>query len=57
MIEKLHEEIKKIESDRQRLAKYKVSKADRLKELEDKIKNFEVYENVDTEKLVNVLTR
>jgi chromosome segregation ATPase len=57
VIEKLNEEIKKIEADRQRLSKYKVSKAERLKELEDKIKNYEVYENVDTEKLVQVLVK
>jgi chromosome segregation ATPase len=55
--DKLREEIHKIEADRQRLAKYKVSKADRLRELEDKIKNIEVYENVDTEKLVSVLVK
>ena len=47
--------MKKVESDRQRLYKYKHNKADRLKELEDKIKKFEVYENVDTDKLISVL--
>ena len=47
--------MKKVESDRQRLYKYKHNKADRLKELEDKIKKFEVYENIDTDKLINVL--
>ena len=43
VIEKLHEEIKKSEADRQRLAKYKASKADRLDELEGKVKSIEVY--------------
>ncbi len=47
--------MKKVEADRQRLYKYKHSKAERLKELEDKIKKFEVYENIDTDKLINVL--
>ena len=55
VIEKLQEEMKKVEADRQRLYKYKHSKAQRLKELEDKIKKFEVYENIDTDKLINVL--
>ena len=43
MIEKLHEEIKKSKADRQRLAKYKASKADRLEELEEKVKSIEIY--------------
>jgi len=47
--------MRKVEADRQRLYKYKHSKAERLKELEDKIKKFEVYENIDTDKLINVL--
>ena len=55
VIEKLQDEMKKVEADRQRLYKYKHSKAERLKELEDKIKKFEVYENIDTDKLINVL--
>ena len=55
VIEKLQEEMKKVEADRQRLYKYKHNKAERLKELEHKIKKFEVYENIDTDKLINVL--
>ena len=57
MIEKLQEEMKKVEADRQRLQKYKHSKAERLKELEDKIKKFEVYANIDTDKLISALSR
>jgi len=57
VIEKLQEEMKKIEAERSRLAKYKHSKAERLKELEDKIKKFEVYDNIDTEKLISVLSK
>ena len=57
VIEKLQEEMKKVEADRSRLYKYKHSKAERLKELEDKIKKFEVYENIDTDKLINVLDK
>ena len=57
VIEKLHEEIKKSEADRQRLAKYKASKADRLEELEGKVKSIETYAQVDTDKLVGVLVK
>ena len=57
VIEKLQEEMKKVEADRTRLYKYKHSKAERLKELEGKIKKFEVYENIDTDKLINVLDK
>ena len=57
VIEKLQEEMKKVEADRQRLYKYKHSKAERLKELEDKIKKFEVYANIDTDKLITALSR
>jgi hypothetical protein len=57
VIEKLHEEIKKSEADRQRLAKYKASKADRLEELEEKVKSIEIYSQVDTGKLVGVLVK
>lgn len=55
VIEKLQEEMKKLEADRERLAKYKNSKAQRLKDLEDRVKKADVFENIDTEKLINVL--
>jgi predicted nucleic acid-binding Zn-ribbon protein len=38
VIEKLQEEMKNLESERERLAKYKNSKAQRLKDLEDRVK-------------------
>ena len=57
VIEKLQEEMKKVEADRQRLYKYKHQNNERLKELEDKIKKFEVYENIDTDKLISVLDK
>ena len=57
VIEKLQEEMKKVEADRQRLYKYKHSKAERLKELEDKVKKVEVFENIDTDKLITVLAK
>lgn len=47
--------MKKLEADRERLAKYKNSKAQRLKDLEDRVKKADVFENIDTEKLINVL--
>ena len=49
--------MKKVEADRARLYKFKHNKAERLKELEGKIKKFEVYENIDTDKLINVLDK
>ena len=55
VIEKLQEEMKKLEADRERLAKYKNSKAQRLKDLEDRVKKADVFENIDSEKLINVL--
>lgn len=47
--------MKKLESERERLAKYKNSKAQRLKDLEDRVKKQEVFENIDIEKLIDVL--
>jgi hypothetical protein len=47
--------MKKLEADRERLAKYKNSKAQRLKDLEDRVKKADVFENIDSEKLINVL--
>ncbi len=55
VIEKLQEEMKNLESERERLAKYKNSKAQRLKDLEDRVKKQEVFENIDIEKLIDVL--
>ena len=52
VIEKLQEEMKKLEAERERLAKYKNSKAQRLKDLEDRVKKQEVFENIDIEKLI-----
>ena len=55
VIEKLQEEMKKLEAERERLAKYKNSKAQRLKDLEDRVKKQEVFENIDIEKLIDLL--
>ena len=57
VIEKLQEEMKTVEADRQRLYKYKHSQTSRLKELEDKIKKFQVFDNIDLDKLLHVLER
>ena len=57
VIDKLQEQMKKMEQDKTRLNKFKNSGASRLKELEDKIKKFEVYDNVDTEKLIQALDK
>jgi hypothetical protein len=55
VIERLQDEMKNLDQERERLAKYKASKAQRLKDLEDRIKKQDVYDNIDTEKLINVL--
>lgn len=47
--------MKNLDAERERLAKYKNSKAQRLKDLEDRVKKADVFENIDTEKLINVL--
>lgn len=49
--------MKVIEADRSRLLKYKSSKAERLKELEDKVKKIEIFENIDSDKLLAALHR
>jgi hypothetical protein len=55
VIDKLQEEMKVIEADRARLVKYKSSKAERLKELEEKVKKIEIFDNIDTDKLLGAL--
>ena len=49
--------MKNIDAERERLAKYKNSKSQRLKDLEEKTRREDVYDNIDTEKLVNQLTK
>ena len=49
--------MRKYEAVQQRLKRYKDQNAERLKEYEDKLKKFEVYENIDTDKLINVLSK
>jgi hypothetical protein len=49
--------MKTVEADRSRLNKYKTSKAERLKELEDKVQQIELFDNIDTDKLVAALHR
>ena len=57
MIDKLKEEIRDVEADRSRLIKYKMSKSERLKELEDQVKKIEIFDNIDTDKLLIALTK
>jgi hypothetical protein len=40
-----------------RLKKFKSSKVDRLKDLEDRVKQIDVFENIDSDKLVSALTQ
>ena len=57
VIDKLKEEIRDVEADRSRLNKYKTSKSERLKELEDQVKKIELFDNIDTDKLLMALTK
>jgi len=53
VIEKLKEDLRKSEGDRIRLNQYKASKAQRLEELEGKVRKFEVLENINLEKMID----
>lgn len=55
VIDKLKEDLRKSESDRIRLSQYKTSKAQRLEELEGKVRKFEVMDNINLEKLIDAL--
>lgn len=46
-----------MDAERCRLQKFKSSKVDRLKDLEDKVKKIDVFENIDGDKLVAALTK
>ena len=56
-IAKLLNESKEGEAERARLEKFKSSKGERLKELEEDNKNVDMFENVDVEKLLTALTK
>jgi len=49
--------MKELENERGRLAKFKSSKAEKLKELEDKVKKIDLFENIDGDKLIAALTK
>lgn len=51
----MKDDLRKSESDRIRLSQYKTSKAQRLEELESKVRKFEVMENINLEKLIDAL--
>lgn len=53
----MKEEMKELEAERGRLAKFKSSKAEKLKELEDKVKKMDLFENIDGDKLVAALSK
>lgn len=57
VIDKLKEEIRDVEADRSRLNKYKTSKQERLRELEDQVKKIELFDNIDTDKLLMALIK
>jgi len=47
--------MKVIEADRSRLVKYKSGGSEKLKELEEKVKKIEIFDNIDTDKLLGAL--
>jgi len=47
--------MKVIEADRARLTKYKTTNGERRKELEEKVKKIEIFDNIDTDKLLGAL--
>ena len=51
----MKDDLRKSESDRIRLSQYKTTKAQRLEELENKVRKFEVMENINLEKLIDAL--
>lgn len=53
----MKEELKQLDAERGRLAKFKSSKAEKLKELEDKVKKIDLFENIDGDKLLTALTK
>lgn len=53
----LKEEIKGIDAERVRLLNFKTSQYDRLKELEVKVNKYDLFDNVDTDKLLMALAR
>ena len=53
----MKEEMKQLEAERGRLAKFKSSKAEKLKELEEKVKKIDLFENIDGDKLLAALTK
>lgn len=57
VVDQLRSELKLLDAEKRRLTKFKTSKTERLTELEDKVKKIEVFEVVDSEKLVMALTR
>ena len=46
-----------LDADRCRLIKFKASKTDRLKELEERIKKIDVFDHIDSDKLISSLTK
>lgn len=53
----MKEEIKNIDAERGRLAKFKSGKVEKLKELEDKVKKIDIFDNIDSDKLIVALTK
>jgi hypothetical protein len=52
----LREEIKGIDAERVRLLNFKTKEASRLKELEVRVNKIDLFENIDTDKLLMALT-
>ena len=46
-----------IDAERSRLLNFKTSKVEKFKELEIKVHKYDLMDNVDTDKLISVLTK
>lgn len=53
----MKQDLNLLDADKRRLTKFKNSKTDRLLELESKVKKIEIFDAVDSEKLVMALTK
>lgn len=56
-VDKLKNDLMLLDADKRRLIKFKTSKTERLAELEAKVKKIEVFEVIDSERLVNILAK
>ena len=56
-VDKLKNDLKLLDADKRRLTKFKTSKTERLADLEAKVKKIEVFDVIDSERLVMALAK